>query len=71
MVISSNQLSINIRTRGSWGTNGHLLGIVCYIEGASSYKWYSVALKYVTALLTFLFLSLKKRVLPGGVDDKA
>ena len=38
VVISSTQLSVNIRKRGSWGTNGHRLGIVCYIEGASSYK---------------------------------
>ena len=27
-----------------WGTNGHRLGIVCYIEGASSYKSCSWAL---------------------------
>ena len=38
VAISSTQLSINIRKRGSWGTNGHWLGIVLYIEGASSYK---------------------------------
>ena len=38
VVISSTQLSVNIRKRGSWGTNGHRLGIVCYIEGASSYR---------------------------------
>ena len=38
VVISSNQLSNYIRKRGSWGTNGHHLGIVFYIKGASSYK---------------------------------
>ena len=38
VVISSTQLSVNIRKRGSWGTNGHRLGIICYIEGACSYK---------------------------------
>ena len=32
------ELSINIRKRGSWGINRHRLGIVCYIEGASSCK---------------------------------
>ena len=36
VVISSTQLSNNIRKRGSWGTNGHRLGIVCYTESASA-----------------------------------
>ena len=47
VVISSTQLSINIRKRGSWWTNGHRLGIVFYMEGASSYKKDSVALNSV------------------------
>ena len=38
VVNSSNQLSINRKKRGSWGTNRYHLGIVCYIEGASRYK---------------------------------
>ena len=32
------QLSIDIRKRESWGAHRHRLGIVCYIEGANSYK---------------------------------
>ena len=38
VVILSNQLSINIRKRVSWDYQWYRLGIVCYIEGASSYK---------------------------------
>ena len=34
VVISSTQLSINIRKRGSWGNNDHQLGIVFYYRGS-------------------------------------
>ena len=61
MVISSNQLSINIRKRGSWGTNRHRLGIVCYIEGASSYKKCSGALN--------LLILQELRCLQDHLDD--
>ena len=51
MVISSNQLSIYIRKKGSWGTNKHQLGIVCYIEGASSCTKCSGTLKVVMMIM--------------------
>ena len=56
MAISSTQLSINIRKRGSWGTNGHRLCIVFYIEGASSYKYSGALNKKKQIIYVFYFI---------------